>query len=252
MILTAKNISVDFSGLRALDNVGVQVVPGQVHALIGPNGAGKTTMLNVLSGYVEPSEGSILLDGVDITTEPSFTRAQRGIVRSFQTPRFIPHMSIKDNLLLGFFPAAGTGFVRTILGFNARAKEESALNEQVDILLERFEMQALADEKAQDVPLWRLRVLEIARCLASNPKFVFLDEPAAGSDDYERSMLAQHINNLTTAGVGVLLVEHNFGFIKQLADVVTVFSQGRLLVSGSHAEVENHADVIETYLGGEE
>jgi len=252
MTLSARDITVNFSGIKALNGIALDVVPGVVHALIGPNGAGKTTMLNVLSGFILPTSGSIRLGEKEMAGEPAHTRAACKIARSFQTPRFVPHASIRDNVLVGFFSQARVGLVRTLFGTRGYVREERDLKDRAQALLERLELDDIADELARDVPLWRLREMEIARCLAAEPEFVFLDEPAAGSDEHERGLLAQHISTLADSGVGVLLVEHNFGFIKQVARDVTVLSRGDFLAHGTPGEIEVHPDVVEIYLGGEE
>ncbi len=252
MMISARQISVHFAGLKALDNVDLDVRPGEVHALLGPNGAGKTTLLNVLSGFIPPTSGSIRHKGAEIAGKPAFKRAGLGIARSFQTPRFVAHATIRENVLAGFYPHVKAGIFSTFFGFPAAKREEKVLLERVEDLLARFDLLDVADLPAGDVPLMRLRVMEIARCLALDPEFIFLDEPAAGSDESERQLLAHHIDRLKAAGVGVLLVEHNFAFVKQVASAVTVLAQGKLLTSGSPDEIETHPDVIEIYLGGEE
>lgn len=252
MMISARQISVHFAGLRALDDVDLDIHPGQVHALLGPNGAGKTTLLNVLSGFIAPTNGSIRHKGTEIAGEPAYKRAGLGIARSFQTPRFVAHSTIRENVLAGYYPHVKASIFSTFFGLPRARHEEKALRERVEDLLARFDLTDVADTLAGDVPLMRLRVMEIARCLALDPDFIFLDEPAAGSDENERQLLAHHIDRLKTAGVGVLLVEHNFGFVKQVADTVTVLAQGKLLTSGLPDEIETHPDVVEIYLGGEE
>jgi len=252
MMISARQVSVHFAGLKALDSVDLDIDRGQVHALLGPNGAGKTTLLNVLSGFIRPTGGSIRYKGAEISGDPAYRRAGLGIARSFQTPRFVPHASIRENVLAGYHPQVKAGIFSTFFGLPGARREEKALHERVEDLLARFDLLDVADTLAGDVPLMRLRVMEIARCLALDPDFIFLDEPAAGSDENERQLLAHHIDGLKAAGVGVLLVEHNFAFVKQVASSVTVLAQGRLLTSGLPDQIETHPDVVEIYLGGEE
>lgn len=252
MMISARQISVHFAGLKALDRVDLDIHAGQVHALLGPNGAGKTTLLNVLSGFILPTAGAIRYKDMDIAGQPAYRRAGLGIARSFQTPRYIPHASIRENVLAGYYPHVKAGIFSAFFGSPAAKREEAALHDRVEDLLGRFGLLDVADTPAGDVPLMRLRVMEIARCLAARPDFIFLDEPAAGSDETERQLMAHHIDSLTQAGVGVLLVEHNFAFVKQVAGSATVLAQGRPLASGTPEEMETHPDVIEIYLGGEE
>jgi ABC-type branched-subunit amino acid transport system ATPase component len=251
-MITAEDISVRFGGLRALEGISVQVQPGKVEALIGPNGAGKSTLLNVLSGFVRPTTGTIQVDGTDVTRTAAHRRARSGIGRSFQTPRFVPHMTVAENVLVGFFPRVKGGLVRTMLGTLGQIQQERQIREQMRSLLDEFELSAVADEPAGNVPLWQLRIMEIARCMAAQPQYVFLDEPAAGFDDKERALLATQVRKLTESGVGVLLVEHNFGFIKSVSSHVTVLAQGKHLASGEPDTVDSDPRVVEVYLGKEE
>lgn len=251
-MITATDISVHFGGLRALEEVSVQVEPGRVEALIGPNGAGKSTLLNVLSGFVRPTSGTIAVDGLDVTRTAAHKRALSGIARSFQTPRFVPHLSVEDNVLIGFFPRARGGLVGTMLGTLRQIRQERHIRVQMESLLAEFELDEVAHEPASNVPLWQLRIMEIARCMAARPRYVFLDEPAAGFDERERSLLGDQVRRLTDAGVGVLLVEHNFGFIKNVSSHVTVLDQGRHLASGRPGEIDTDPRVVEVYLGKEE
>jgi branched-chain amino acid transport system ATP-binding protein len=252
MSVLATDISVEFGGLRALQDVHIELQEGQVQALIGPNGAGKTTLLNVLSGFVQPTTGIITVNGKNITREPSSRRAWSGVARSFQTPRFVPHGTVRENILAGFYPHSKANIISTMLRLPGHRREEKAMQQQTQELIEQFGLEEVASERARDVPLWRLRVMEIARCMAIRPRFILLDEPAAGSDDNERQMLVQHVKGLKDSGVGVLVVEHNFGFIKTVSESVTVLAQGRLLASGAPEAIERDPRVVEVYLGKEE
>ena len=249
MSVVAEDISVNFGGLQALENVGIEVPPGQVTALIGPNGAGKSTLLNVLSGFVKPSAGSILVDEVDITREPAHRRSSNGIARSFQTPRFVPHLSVFENVLAGFYPTARPGVLGALIGGGGH---ERTMRARTHELIEEFSLGGVADIAASNVPLWQLRIMEIARCMASGPRYVFLDEPAAGFDESECRLLGDQILKLRDQQVGVLLVEHNFGFIKSVSTHVTVVAQGRHLAEGEPHDIEKDPRVVEVYLGGEE
>ncbi|MGO4384733.1 ABC transporter ATP-binding protein [Specibacter sp. RAF43] len=252
MSVLANGISVRFGGLQALQDVHIEIGQGRVQALIGPNGAGKTTLLNVLSGFVQPTAGLISVNGKDVTREPSHKRAWGGVARSFQTPRFVPHATVRENVLAGFYPHAKSKIVSTMLGLPRQRREEKDMQRKTEELISRFGLEEVADERAADVPLWRLRVMEIARCMTISPRYVFLDEPAAGSDENERRMLAQHVRSLRDSGVGVLIVEHNFGFIKSVCESVTVLAQGQLLASGAPEAIEEDPRVVEVYLGKEE
>lgn len=252
MSITTNNVSVRFGGLQALTDVSFQLSPGHIEAVIGPNGAGKTTLLNVVSGFIKPTAGEVHVDNTDMTGMPEYQRSHFGIARSFQTPRFIPHLSIADNVLVGFFPRIRTGLTRTILDFIGQQREERELRERTAAILEEFQLNEVADEKAANVPLWRLRIMEIARCMVSNPQYVLLDEPAAGFDEEERNLLAEQVTKLAKSGVGVLLVEHNFGFIKSVSTHVTVLSQGAYLASGKPEIIESDPKVVDIYLGKEE
>jgi len=252
MSIVAEKVSVEFGGLRALEDVSIAVRPGRVEALIGPNGAGKSTLLNVLSGFVKPTGGKVYVGDLDLTRAGSHQRALNGIARSFQTPRFVPHMSVEENVLIGFFPRVGGRLLPPVVGTRRHRHEEEAIRDRTRALLEEFELTEVADTPAADVPLWRLRMLEIARAMALDPQYILLDEPAAGFDEQERDLLSRQIARLTEAGVGVLLVEHNFGLIKSVSSHVTVLAQGKFLADGDPAEIDSHPEVVEVYLGKEE
>lgn len=249
MSIVATDITVQFGGLRAVDDASVRVDKGRVTALIGPNGAGKSTFLNVLSGFVKATEGTIEVDGKDLTKAEAHHRSKNGIARSFQTPRFVPHLSVLENVLMGFYPTAGASIASDVLW---GAPKEKRLEHAAMGLLEEFGLDEVAHERAADVPLWRLRIMEIARCMAAEPSYVLLDEPAAGFDEEERDLLADQIMQLRDRNVGILLVEHNFGFIKRVSSHVTVLAQGKHLAEGDPEQIERDPRVVEVYLGKEE
>jgi len=252
MSVVIDDVSVHFGGLNALSGISLGLERGAVEAVIGPNGAGKTTLLNVLSGHIPPSSGTITLGGADITKLATHERAKAGISRSFQTPRFIPYLSVRENILVGCAAQEKAGLLSTIFNVGGQARREREVRELADEAIEAFRLGDVADHIASDVPLWQLRMMEIARCMVSKPQYVLLDEPAAGFDEVERDLLAEQVRALAESGVGVVLVEHNFGFIKSVSSHVTVLAQGSHLASGSPLTIEEDPKVVETYLGAEE
>jgi len=249
MSLNAHGVSAAFGGIVALNEVAVTVLPGKVTAVIGPNGAGKSTLINCLTGMVEPTSGRIEVDGRDITGISAHRRVHHGITRSYQTPRVDPDGSVLEAVLVGLYSQSTSGLFASILR-TPRFRREEARNHAVALaMLERFGMRDLADVTVSDLPLWQLRMLEVARSMAAAPTYLLLDEPAAGLDEREQEVLAAAIQQVTGEGAGVLLIEHNFGFVRSLADQVVVLHMGEMLAEGTMAEIEKNPDVISIYLG---
>ena len=246
--LTLKGIVLTFGGVRAIDGLDLDIQPGQVHGLIGPNGSGKTTTLNVISGYYAPQEGEVRLDSLLKRGAPE-TRAGHGIARTFQTPRIVGEASVIDNVMIGGWIEGQSSFVETLMSLPRHRQSERSLEEAARLALRAVGLEGLADVRADRLQHSELRFVEIARALMLKPAFLLLDEPAAGLAMGEIERLGQLIKEISHQGTGVLLVEHHADLIFDISDQVTVLNLGRVLATGTPAEIRVHKEVISAYLG---
>ena len=247
--LDAVDISKHFGGISALDHVTLSLRPGEVHGLIGPNGSGKTTMLNMLSGYYQPSAGAIRHGGEELANATVQRRAQLGIARTFQKPRLLPTLSVLDNAVLGAWPHLRAGFLSMALGLPSVGREERALRAQATEILHGIGLGHVIHRRANLLDHAEQRFLEIARGLAIQPRFILLDEPAGGLTGPEIEHLADVIRTLRQAGIGVLLVEHHTDFVFRICDRVTTLNVGKMIRQGTPDEVRADPEVIRVYLG---
>jgi branched-chain amino acid transport system ATP-binding protein len=247
--LRAVRITKHFGGLNALDDVSLDLRPGEVHGLIGPNGSGKTTLLNLLSGYYQPSSGAIRLGEEDLSAAPVQRRARAGIARTFQKPRLLPMLSVLENAVLGAWPHARSGFLATTFALPSVAREDKALVARATELLHGVGLGHVLHRRANLLDHAEQRFLEIARGLAMRPKFILLDEPAGGLTPQEIDHLASVVRTLRDAGIGVLLVEHHTDFVFRICDRVTTLNVGRVIRHGLPDEVRQDPEVIRVYLG---
>ncbi len=247
--LRAVGIGKQFGGLVALDDVSLTLLPGQVHGLIGPNGSGKTTMLNLLSGYYEPSSGKVSYLHQEIGKATVQERARMGVARTFQKPRLLPDLSVLDNVMLGSWTHSKAGFMDSALGLPAVRAEDLRLREQAIELLHGVGLGAVMHWRANLLDHAQQRFLEIARGLALKPRFILLDEPAGGLTGVEIEHLGAVIRAIRNAGIGVLLVEHHTDFVFRVCDHVTALNVGRMIMHGKPEEVRNDPEVIRVYLG---
>jgi branched-chain amino acid transport system permease protein len=246
--LTLKGIVLTFGGVRAIDGLDLDIQPGQVHGLIGPNGSGKTTTLNVISGYYAPQEGEVRLDS-PLTRGAPETRAGRGIARTFQTPRIVGEASVIDNVMIGGWIEGQSSFVETLMSLPRHRQSERSLEEAARLALRAVGLEGLADVRADRLQHSELRFVEIARALMLKPAFLLLDEPAAGLATGEIERLGQFIKEISRQSTGVLLVEHHADLIFDICDQVTVLNLGRVLATGTPAEIRVHKEVVSAYLG---
>ncbi len=248
-VLTAQAVSKHFGGVTALDDVSLDLRPGEVHGLIGPNGSGKTTLLNLLSGYYPVDDGSIKLGEIDLTKARVQQRAVLGIARTFQKPRLLATLSVLDNAMLGCYPSTQAGFFETAFALpRARRDYISARNRSLDIL-HGVGLGHIINRPASLLDHAEQRFLEIARGLAMKPTFILLDEPAGGLTEAEIEALGRIVLTLRDNGVGVLIVEHHTDFVFRISDRVTTLNLGRMLKHGAPAEVRRDPEVIRVYLG---
>lgn len=248
-LIQAKAISKQFGGITALNDVNISVAPGEIRGLIGPNGAGKTTFFNVLAGNYTPTAGTLLFNGTDIGKLAIHERVSLGIVRTFQNIRLFASMSVLDNVKLGFHAAAAAGWLETALGSKRAVDEEKQIRERAAVLLDRFGIAAVANERVGNLPYGHQRRVEIARALAANPKLLLLDEPAAGMNHTEGEVLVGHIREIRDQGVTVIIVEHDMRVVMAVSDYISVLAHGEIIAEGEPAAIQENRRVKEEYLG---
>lgn len=244
-----KGIVLSFGGVRAIDGLDLQVEPGQVHGLIGPNGSGKTTTLNVISGFYHPEAGSVTLGTAPLPMDAPQTRAASGIARTFQTPRIIGESTVLQNVMVGGAINGKGSFVESLLALPRHRHDEAMLRRDALLALRCVGLAGLAEVRADRLQHSELRFLEIARALMVRPRFLLLDEPAAGLSVDEIRSLGSLIRAISRQGTGVLLVEHHADLIFEICDQVTVLNLGRELAAGTPAEIRVHSEVVSAYLG---
>jgi ABC-type branched-subunit amino acid transport system ATPase component len=238
-----------FGGLTALADVSLEVRPGEIHGLIGPNGSGKTTLLNVFSGYYRADGGRIGLGAEDLTRRSVQRRAFAGVARTFQKPRLLPTLSVRDNVMLGGWPLAKSTFLGAALSWLRARRDENTLRARAEELLHGVGLAPVMGRRAGLLEHAEQRFAEIARGLMAGPRFLLLDEPAGGLTPHEIEQLGVVIRTVRDCGIGVLLVEHHTDFVFRLSDRVTALDLGRVLRQGTPAEVRHDPEVIRVYLG---
>lgn len=248
MSLSAKSVTVEFGGILALDDVEVEVEPGQIVGLVGPNGAGKTTLFNSITGLVKPTSAIVDLDGQSLDDLPPNKRAKHRLARTFQTPRVTPHESVLDAVRMGAYPRLSQSLFAAVFSPPATRRQEAEIRDEAVELIDRLQVSPDPGMRVSQLSLGRLRLLEVARALMARPRYVLLDEPAAGIDSSEREVLAAAIRSAAETGIGVLIVEHNVPFVAGLADEISVLVNGRVLTHGTPADVTSDPRVIDVYL----
>lgn len=249
-LLEAKNISISFGGLKAVDNFSVQVEKGQLYGLIGPNGAGKTTLFNLLTGVYKPTEGRAYLDGVDITGKSPANINKAGVARTFQNIRLFKDMSVLDNVKVGLHNQSKYSTVSGILRLPSFFRKEAEMNKKALEILEVFDLHREADYLSSNLPYGKQRKLEIARALATHPKLLLLDEPAAGMNPNETAELMETIRFVRdTFDMTILLIEHDMRLVSGICEELTVLNFGQILCQGKTSDVLSDPKVITAYLG---
>ncbi len=249
-MLEVKNLDISFGGLRAVDDFNMTIEKGCLYGLIGPNGAGKTTVFNLLTGVYKPNKGIILLDGKDITGKKTIDVNREGIARTFQNIRLFKDLTVLDNVKVGLHNHNTYSTLTGILRLPKYHKVERQMNQKALDILKVFDLDKEADVLAANLPYGKQRKLEIARALATEPKLLLLDEPAAGMNPNETQELMDTIGFVRKHfDMTILLIEHDMKLVSGICEELTVLNFGRVLCQGKTAEVLNNPEVIKAYLG---
>ncbi len=243
-LLSIDNLSLSFGGLKAVSNLEITVNRCTVHGIIGPNGAGKTTLFNLITGLLTPNSGRIIFDNINIAGKPAYEISRLGIARTYQNLRLFADLSVRDNIRVGQLARNNQSLWRDIF------PADTGYDNKIDHLLNLVDLADRAGEKAGNLPYGLQRKLEIARALATEPKLLMLDEPAAGMNPREVMNLVGLIRNAKEEfNLTVILIEHQMRLVEELCDNVTVMNFGQIIAAGSPREIQNDPVVIKAYLG---
>lgn len=253
-ILETHDLGISFGGLKAAQNVNLRIKKGEIYGLIGPNGAGKTTVFNLLTGVYKPTTGIFLLDGQELGGMSQEKINYMGIARTFQNIRLFNNMSVIRNVMVGLHnrPEYNSGFVSTVLRLPKHFATEKAMREKAREILRIFNLDEERNNLACNLPYGKQRKLEIARAIATNPKLLLLDEPAAGMNPAETAELMDTVRYIRdNFDITVLLIEHDLKFVSGLCDEVTVLNFGTVLCQGKVSDALNNPEVIKAYIGND-
>lgn len=248
-LLTASGLSKSFGGIKAVENVAIEVAKGSITGLIGPNGAGKTTLFNLLSNFIRSDLGRVIFDGEQVQHLQPYQIAQQGMVRTFQVARTLSRLSVMENMLLAAQKQTGENIWQVWLQRQQVIAEERQLREQAMVLLESVGLAHMSHEYAGALSGGQRKLLEMARALMTNPKLILLDEPAAGVNPKLIEQICDRIQSWNKAGMTFLIIEHNMDVIMSLCDRVWVLAEGHNLAVGTPAQIQSNSQVLEAYLG---
>ena len=249
-MLYAENVYVRFGGLTAVDNVSLHIKPGEIHAIIGPNGAGKSTFFNAVSGIHHASEGKITFEGTDITQMPPYQVARHGVGRTFQNIRLFGSMTVEENVMCGYHMNVKSNIFQDMLGVPSERREEKKLYEECMALLKRVGLYEKRHLRCGNLPYGDQRKLELVRAMATSPKLLMLDEPAAGMNPSETAELMENIRRIRdTFQIAVLLIEHDMNLVMNICEGICVLNFGHIIAKGTPEDIQRNQAVIEAYLG---
>ncbi|NBT78489.1 MAG: ABC transporter ATP-binding protein [Betaproteobacteria bacterium] len=248
-LLEVRDLSIQFGGVKAVQDVSFSIDAGIVYAVIGPNGAGKTTLFNLITGIYKPSSGSIVLEGQNIAGKSPDVLAQRGVARTFQNLQVCMNMSAVENVMVGAHLRLDRNLFKAALRWPSVQSRDRELHTEAVALMRFVGLDAYVTVRADSMPYGALKRLEIARALAMKPRLLFLDEPAAGLNPKETTEVDALIRKVADTGVTVVLVEHDMKMVMNLSDRILVLDYGRKLAEGTAADVRRNPDVIAAYLG---
>jgi branched-chain amino acid transport system ATP-binding protein len=247
--LEVEKLTKSFGGIKAVADVDLGVESGMIHSIIGPNGSGKTTFFNLISGFYPPDSGTVVFRKETIDRKGPVERARLGIGRTFQTPKVAGELTVLENAMLGFNMHLHANVAETMFRLPRSRREENEVFERAMRIIRMTGLETIASVKAKNLPHGHLRMLEIARVMASEPRIILLDEPAAGLNHDEINHLEKNIRAIAETGCSVLLVEHHIGLVMRLAEKITVFDYGVKIAEGTPGEIQRSEEVMEAYLG---